>query len=282
MKMGSTYSVKNYEFLVPQGKNLSFGFAIGCTYGVSANNYLERLNPVYRCPQFNKKAASEVTSNITANNLEQANGATSATFRIEVMDINHSATTGTGLDQLANKSKVTSVSIHIPGVTDTVVDNPLPISGDGRYFPLVYEVTVHDDLNYTSGNLPCLVKVKDFYATGQNPGLGNIDAMGRNQDGINLEPLTLQEFATYQYLEIYVKPCTGVNLRAGVTPVDIAVDETGHSRIVYSDRQVWLYDVGYCAGHLLYTADLGTVEEPIGIEAQEDGQSIVIGGNCPT
>jgi len=283
MKMGSDYSVKTYEFNIPQGESLSFGFAVGCTYGISADNYTERLNPVYRCPQFNKKAASEVGVNITANDLERANDATSATFHIEVMDINHSAEVGSDIDQMAHESKVSSISIHIPGITDTVVNNPIPISGCGRFFPLVYEITIHDDYGLTSGYLPCLVKVKDSYPVGQNPNpnLGGNDAMGRNQDGKTLEPLSLPEFATYQYVEIYVKPCTGTSLRDGVTPVDIAVDKTGHSLILYSDLEVWRYDVGYCKGQKWYTANLVTVEEGKGIEVQDDGRSIIIGGECP-
>jgi len=284
MKMGSIYSVNDYEFLIPTGKKLSFGFAVGCTYGVSANNYLERLNPVYRCPQFNKKAASQVSAYIVNNNLEQANDASSATFHVEVMDINHSATKGTNLDQITNNSKVKSVSIHIPGVTDTVASNPLPLAGDGRFSPLVYEVTVKDDYGLTKGYLPCLIKITDSYPVGQNPnpGLENVDAMGRAQDGVNLQPITLQEFATYQYLEVYVIPCQGVHLRVGVSALDVGIDKQGHSYVLYSDRQVWRYDVGYCEGEFLYTADLGTVDEPLKIVAQDDGRSMVIGAECPT
>ena len=283
MKMGSGFSVKSYEFLPPPGENLSFGFAVGCTYGVTTENFLQRLEPEYRCPQHNKKAASQVLVQLLSNSLEQAVPSSEASFMVYVLDINHSAAVGNALDQMAHESKVSSISFHIPGITNRTFNSPTPVSGDGRIDPLVFELSVNNDLNLTSGDLPCLIKILDSYPAGANPnpGLGGADAMGR-VDWQESTLFPLDEFATYQFMEIYVTPCAGVDLRQGVTPVDIGIDEAGHSLIAYDDYQVWRYDAAYCTGSHAYTIEIENFETILEIDVQSDGRSIVFSDECHT
>lgn len=284
MAMGSDYSVKDYEFDIPMGGTFNFAFAIGCTYGFTTTNFTERLNPVYRLPQHNKKAASEVHVEVISNDLEINQLTTSATFKIEIMDINASAEVGDGLDQMLYESDVQSITVEIPGLCYETFDDPEPISGDGRTAPLVFEVTVHNDLNNSgTGQQPCLIKIRDAYPARQNPNpvLGRNDAMGRGENR-KLEPFQLIDFSTYQFLTLEVKSCPPVGLRAGVNPIDIAVDGMGRPLIAYSDNQIWRYDYNYCSAQYLYTVVFDYVGPVIHIDAQQDGRSIAVNLNCPT
>ena len=288
MAMGSGYSVKDYEFDIPMGETFNFVFAVGCTFGLSTSSFTERFNPVYRIPQHNKKAPSEVHVELLSNDLEINQPLTSASFQIEVMDINASADEGEGIDQMLFKSDVESITVEIPGICNDEFEDPEPVSGDGRTEPLVFVVTVHNDLNDSgTGQQPCLIKIRDSYPARQNPNpaLGKADAMGRGE-GHTLEPFQLIDFSTYQYLTLEIKSCTPVGLRPGLTPIDIAVDGLGRPLIAYTDgnldNQVWRYDYHYCSEEYLYTQSYDYVGNIIHIEAQQDGRSIAVTDHCPT
>jgi hypothetical protein len=282
MAQGADYSIKEYEFAVPNGEALEFMFAIGCTYGFTTDTYTERFNPVYRLPQHNKKAASEVHVEVIANNLEIGEPTTSATFRISIMDINHMANMGIELDEMLYASRVESIGIEIPGLVDAEFDSPTPISGDGRNSPLIYELTAFSEFNSCgSGEQPVLIKVCDSYPARQNPNplLGNADGMGRG-GGDALTPFLIIEFCTYQITTVDVASCTPVALRSN--PIDIGVDGLGRPLIAYGDNQVWRYDYNYCGGEYVYTMNFPDAGDIVYLDAQADGTSIVVGDACNT
>lgn len=278
MKMGSDYSVKDYIFDIPPGEPISFVYAVGCTYGFSANNYTERFNPIYRMPQFNKKAASEVHVSIVENELKRGDLASQAILRIEVMDINNGVAAGGELNQMLFASDVAEIGVYAPSVCpDVVISNPPKISGDGRNTPLVYEVTLTNLNNARSGNNPVLIKIKDSYPVRQNPNgaLLMADIMGR-VDETHSELGYIIDMSTYAYVDLNVIPCEPVDLRAGVTPLDIGLDAQGNSYIAYSDKQVWKYDCEYCSGALLYTNDWEYAGDLMRLDANKDGDTIAL------
>jgi len=284
MKMGSDYSIKDYIFDIPAGGSMNFAFAVGCTFGFTTTSYLYRLNPVYRLPQHNKKAASEIHVEVTENNLKHFDLESSATLRIEVMDINHATKTGLNKDQLAYESRVAYLSIDVPALgSDIRLSNPDTESGDGRNGPLVYEITVQNEKNAGEGNVPCFIKIKDSYPirSNPNPALAGADIMGR------LDPNTLilsyvPEFATYQIIYLHIQPCDGVEMRSGVTPIDMGVDGEGNNIIAYSDNEVWKYDVDFCTGEKIYKADILELPNITRMDCHNDGRTIIMGpaGNC--
>lgn len=279
MKMGSDYSVKDYKFGIEPGEEMSFAFAVGCTYGFTTTSFLDRFNPVYQCPQHNKKAASEVHVEVVSNNLKRANLSSSAKLRIEVMDINHNATAGSAKDQMAYESKVSLISVEAPAVSNEVqVSNPTPLSGNGRTSPLVYEVTITNTKDKArEGKTPCLVKIKDSYLirSNPNPALNGADAMGRS-DPSTMTLMLLNEFATYQMVELDVQACDGVSIH-GSTPVDLGVDYEGNNLILFADKQVWKYDVDFCTGKLQCTINREEFASVSRLDAQSDGRIIAIG-----
>jgi hypothetical protein len=282
MKMGSDYSIKQYQFELVPGEPVSFAFAVGCTYGFTAADCTQRLNPEYRLPQHNKKAASEIHTTVIASNLERGDKTSVATLRIEVMDINHSATAGGNSDQTLFQSKVSSISAYAPTMgNEVVLTNPTPISGDGRNTPLVYEITITNTKNGPIGNNPCLIKVQDSYPVSMNPNaaLGGADIMGRT-DGTHSSLGYITSMATYQYIDLYVEPCGSKFFRPGVAPLDIGVDGQGFALIAYDDNQVWRYDNDYCSGEFFYTVLFPDAGELLRIDAHEDGRSMTLGDGC--
>ncbi|MBU1023054.1 hypothetical protein KKB99_02100, partial [bacterium] len=106
MAQGSDYDFKDYILNIDIGANYQFLFAVGCTYGVSAFDYLERFIPVYRIPQFNKKAASEVFVNVTNNTMLEGSPAGTATVQVQVLDYNHGVGIGTAINKMNHDSSV--------------------------------------------------------------------------------------------------------------------------------------------------------------------------------
>ena len=210
MPMGSDLNLQDYVFALDGPTD--FIFAVGCTYALSAESKAMRFSPEYRCPQHNKKAASEVSLEIISNDLKGGNITSSALLEIRVVDISHGVAVGVGLDQMKSDSSVGSVSIEVPGVTSTpvVVPGGSPLSGTGHSpsDPLVYQATITNASGGAEGIYPGLIKVMDTYAPGQNsvPSLESKDGISRVDPGMS--PMTglfdISEFATYQVFDIEV------------------------------------------------------------------------------
>ena len=210
MAMGSDYDFQDYVFNI-QG-SMSFVFAVGCTYGVSATAKSERFTPEYRIPQHNKKSASEISVEIINNELAGRNTSSTADIEIHVVDINHGVSIGPNINQMLMDSSVSLIRIDIPGIMTTPIQffGSTSISGTGHdpSDPLVYQALIQNTAGAEEGIYPGLIKITDTYFTGQNilQPLGGMDGIKR------VDPFTdpidglfnIPEFATYQLFELEV------------------------------------------------------------------------------
>ena len=213
MPMGSAYDSRDYTFDVSTGP-LDFYFAVGCTYGVSADKRADRFNPVYRLPQFNKKAASWLQVLVRNDGLIAGNTGSGADLEVDVVDMSQGVPVGPGLDQMTADSSVAQVSVEVPGVTSAPVILPGSAAtggvGHDPIDPLIFPVTLTNDLGAAEGTYRGLVKVLDSAVPGQNqmPALQGEDAIQRVSPGSS--PLgglfSIAEFATYQVFTIAVAP----------------------------------------------------------------------------
>jgi PKD repeat protein len=212
MPMGVDYDFQDYILAIGEGNSANFYYAVECTYAITTNNFLERFNPVYRVPQHNKKAASEVDVEITHNNLAAGVLSSAAEITVKVLDINHGVSVGPGLDQMYADSSVKAISAEVSGVTSSpvVVNNPVAVGGNGRNpsDPLRFNIQIPNSANASEGTYTGLIKVLDSYQPGINtaPALTGYDGVKRVPPGTStLDGLfTIPEFATYQVFTINV------------------------------------------------------------------------------
>jgi len=285
MKMGSDFDIQQYKFQIEPGKSLDFVLAFGCTYGLTTTSSKDRFTPDYRLPQQNKKAASEVHINVLSNNLERGQQNSAANLEIQVKDINAGVSVGTGKDQMRYQSNIAKITVEAPDLMSNSItmNNPTPLSGDGRTTPFTFQASVKNENNAPYGFYPILVKVLDSYPTNTNttPGLMGADGIGRV--GPTANPLggifLINEFATYQVIEVMVLPRTSGNpLRITVPPVDFGIDASGHALIGYSDRQIWRYETDYSIGNHYYDFNYSGFGALKALAVQKDGSSLVVGG----
>jgi hypothetical protein len=224
MAMGCDYDYQDYVFSIDGAFDLIY--AVGCTYAVSSASKNERFTPEYRIPQHNKKAASEVSVEIIANNLAEGDIASTADVEIHVVDISHGVAVGENLDEMFADSSVDGITIEVPGVETgpIIVDISSPTgTGHDPSDPLVFAATITNTASGVQGTYTGLVKVIDSYSTGLNelPLLNGMDGIERV--GPIENPLTglfdISEFATYALFEI---PVVIVNEDpvADLSPVD--------------------------------------------------------------
>jgi len=214
MAMGCDYNFQDYIYKLSTTDPITFIYAVGCTYAISASSKSLRFSPEYRIPQHNKKAASEVRVNIFANDLKEHQVTSSATLEISVLDINHGVPVGSEKNQMLADSSVGSISVEVPGVTSTLVvaPSPAPISGNGwdPLNPLKFQVAITNTASAEEGFYPGLVKVLDTYMPGQNtaPSLSSKDGIKRVEPGLipTSGLFNIDEFATYAVFTIEVKP----------------------------------------------------------------------------
>jgi hypothetical protein len=230
MAMGAGYNDADYTFDVDGP--LNFIYAIGCTYAITTNTFEDRFTPEYRCPQHNKKAASEIYADVTTNNLMAGIISSTAVLSVGVVDINHNVAVGTALDQMFADSSVDEIKVEIPSVMTaplTVAGNT-SISGTGHSptSPLLYNITITNTAGAAQGTYTGLVKVLDSYAPGQNthPFIGENDGGKRVNPGTSplMGLIEIPEFATYQVFTIDVG-------QALIPPVAAAVTDPYPARI---------------------------------------------------
>jgi hypothetical protein len=185
-------------------------FAVGCTFGLSATKKSQRFSPEYRLPQYNKKAASEVSVEVTSNDLIGGVTSSSAELEIHVVDISHNVPTGNALNEMEWDSSVKKIMIEIPGILPSPLsfqgDTAVSGSGHDPSDPLVYIMTITNSAGGIQGSYSGLVKVVDKY-----PVERNIFAPIARKDGIERVPpgsdpleglFNINEFATYQVFTI--------------------------------------------------------------------------------
>lgn len=232
MAMGSDYDYQDYIFKLGPNERISFRLAVGCTYAVSAAIKSERFSPEYRVPQHNKKAASEIAVSVTRNELVESVVISSADIEIHVVDFNHGADVGEGLDMMVADSSVSGIRVDIPGVLATAlnVDISSPTgTGHAPSDPLVYSATITNSASGGIGAYNGLVKVTDSYPPGlnSNPILAGMDGIERvDPTQSPLEGLFgIPEFATYQVFTLDVFPALPPAVPTGIDPNHGYVDD---------------------------------------------------------
>lgn len=211
-KQGSLMDQKPYFVAFTPGEKLEFLFVVQASWGVSSESRNERLNPVYHCPQFNKKAPSLVEVEILNNDLQSGNATSAAQLRIKVLDINANATVGTGLGEMRAKSNVGSFKVEIPGITTSplIFNNPTPDGGDPRNpnDPMYFDFELLNAGAAPQDDYIGLVEVIDSYAPDQNtnPILTGYDGAERvpYPDSPVTRLFAIDKFSTYQVFNINV------------------------------------------------------------------------------
>ncbi|MCD6216293.1 PKD domain-containing protein [bacterium] len=224
MAMGCDYDYKDYVFDLSAG-DISYTYAIGCTYAVSSASKNDRFTPEYRVPQHQKKAASEINVIPLTEMLKATQPLETVTLQVEVVDPSHGVAVGEELNEMAADSSVGTVGIEIPGVIGSIISQAgsAAISGTGHdpTDPLLFEITFGNELSATEGIYTGLIKVTDAYPPGNNesPLLNGMDGIKRVGPVSNpLEGLfDISEFATYATFEVEVE-------RRNPPVADITVD----------------------------------------------------------
>lgn len=213
MKQGSPTDRQSFLVKVSPGENLDFLFVVMATYGVAADNRPMRLDPVYHCPQFNKKAASYVGVVVRENNLVASDVNSNCKIRINVLDINHGVAVGTELGQMRAASNVKEIIYEIPGVLTgkKSLANPTPNGGNPRdpANMMYFDTEFLNELGALQANYVGLVEVIDSYSPGLNTGNPNI---GINDGGARApypesptsRLFTINRFSTYAMFTISV------------------------------------------------------------------------------
>ncbi len=211
MAMGSDYDYKDYAFKLEDG-TMDFIYVVGCTYAVTVTDIDLRFTPEYRIPQHNKKAASEVSVEISSNELKAGHISTTAEIAIRVVDISHGVGVGERLDEMLSDSSVAAITVDIPQIISSpiTVDISAPSgSGHSPTDPLVYSATITNELGADSGIYLGLVKVLDSYPPGMNELalLESMDGIQRLNPGeVSLDGLfEITEFATYTVFELPIE-----------------------------------------------------------------------------
>lgn len=214
MGQGSDFDFKDYILDVEIGMNYQFIFAVGCSYGVSTQNFTQRFTPEYRIPQYNKKAASEVHVSVVNNNLIEGIASSSATIQIDVLDMNHGVEVSPFINKMSADSSVSKILIEVPDIllASVSVDSPTEISGDPRdpLNPLRFEYLVTNEKQAASGTYLGLVSVEDSFPPGSNtvPAIAGRDGGFRVPPGVSALTglFNIDKFVTYQVFQISVLP----------------------------------------------------------------------------
>ena len=212
LNQGKSYTsdlVLSFQF----GGVIDTNLFLFASYGQSAMNLADRFTPQFWLPEFNMKEPWKVQVEVQNNTLNNAAWSTSADVMVDVWDWQHSSIkidpNLTTLDSIKAASAVSSVEVEIPGVNNPVDKVTSPTSGNGlNTTPLVYKVTVNNDLLAPAGVYNGLVKVTDNRELGLNYGsFGEL---------IDYDPLTTkltfikpEEFATYQAFSLSVAEAGG-------------------------------------------------------------------------
>jgi hypothetical protein len=232
MPMGSGFDFKDYIFSVPPGENFSFVFAVGCSFGASAENFNQRLTAIYRVPQFNKKAASEIGVSVTDWGYIAGDTGSTVDCDITVLDISHGVEVGTAINQMTEASSVKEIRVEVPGMmTDPMIlTDPTASGGNGRnpHDPLTFPVTLTNTAGGTDSFYPALVKVTDsFQPNTTTTGIyGGSEGLKRFYPGDTATSALyeIDEFATY-YAFVLAEPGAGPVCSIITDPSPASVDQ---------------------------------------------------------
>ncbi|MFH1514039.1 MAG: hypothetical protein ABIG42_01125, partial [bacterium] len=149
MSVGSAYYERTAILSNPYyGTPLEFFIIADVAYGQSAT-YLNRPDPKYYLPWFNRTEPWRIEYWIENNNLSDSDPASTADVVIQVFDWQHGATVDAGFPDPANlsgvpsKSDVLQLELSVPSLQNTLLIETTPESGSGSPTdPLQYRFTV--------------------------------------------------------------------------------------------------------------------------------------------
>ncbi|MEO7993176.1 MAG: hypothetical protein ABI743_02155 [bacterium] len=213
--MGGTLSdpraSATYELsLTPGDTALSFLFMVDASYGVSAPNKPERLNPRYFLPLFNQ--APPVLVNIVelGGGMLPGDSNSSVDIEVSVGDWQAGRTPPAGgfdpatarLTDVAFASDVSTVKIHVPGVLNVpvLVDRSTSIGGTGvPADPYIWDLTLHNDKRAPEGLYYGIVMAVDEVTTALSEGPTPLQ-----RDTVTTD--SYHDFNTYQLFTVAVTP----------------------------------------------------------------------------
>ena len=233
---------------------LVFSLYLTFGYGASATKPT-RCDPSYFNPEFNRKSAWKVQVHPPDPGLEgtwdDVDNVTTYDVEIQVWDWQQNAAIAdppvnpTDVRYLSN---VASVSAEIPGMTNTLPRETIPVSGTGNdpADPLIYQIPIANENLLAIGDYLGLVKVIDERIPPLNPFEGDVDSLIYTPNGIELNWMAVNngEFATYQTFTATVvegvSSPKNILLRDSREALDIAVDHAdGDLYILYDDGEIW-------------------------------------------
>ena len=206
--MGTSY--QSTIFLQPMSTHRSFHLYLTMAYGASAT-FLTRLTPKYYNPEFNRKAAWKVNANAESTWVDNDN-TTPVNVRVEVFDWQQGATVYSNPDDFANApvsqvykhSEVASVSVEIPGMTNSLAIKTIPDSGTGMPGdPLVFNIPIINENFLAAGDYVGLVKVTDTRIPNVSPDL-NRDCIVLAPDGKTIMQFEIPSYSTFQTFAAHV------------------------------------------------------------------------------
>jgi N-acetylneuraminic acid mutarotase len=222
MPQGSDYDYRDYVLNVESGHSYDFLYAVQCCYGVSTESFLDRFDPEYRLPQYNKKAASEVFVSVKENAMIGGSVTGTAVISVQVLDMNHGIEVGIALNKMSNDSSIKQITLELPDLMTTpILDTTLTaVGGDPRdpANPLTFEYTVTNENGIPEGRYLGLVGVEDNFPLNTNT---HPYIMGR-EGGIRVPPgysaltglIDIDKYITYQVFEYDVLPALEFHLAA--------------------------------------------------------------------
>ena len=190
-------------------KNLIFELYLTMGYGASAKK-ANRLVPTYFNPEFNRKNAWKVSvtppqggdAPSLLNTWNDTNNLMSFEVKVEVFDWQIGANVNPEMAESTDvyaSSEVSSVSLEIPGMSNSLMELTTPDSGSGApNDPLRYTFSLANENLLGAGEYTGLVKVNDERIPGEVVAGGETDTMVSSPNGIQIEWVEIPEFATYQ------------------------------------------------------------------------------------
>lgn len=195
------------------GTSLAFDMYLTMGYGFSAKK-LNRLDPKYYNPEFNRKAAWKVAVTppegvdppAMFNTWDDSDIATTYDVTVSVYDWQIGATVSTEADfgdadpgDVFAASEPSGVTVEIPGMntaiqTLAVPDNPTGTGGPAD--PWIYTLPIANELQLVAGEYLGLVVVTDERAV-LTPGDGR-DFIIDTENGIDLDNYEIPGYVTYQ------------------------------------------------------------------------------------
>jgi fibronectin type 3 domain-containing protein len=187
-------------------------------YGASARKFT-RFTPQYYNPEFNRKSAWKVdiippegdNPPEIGNTWTDSDSETEYPVTIRVYDWQQNAVVSPDYpdenhrDYIYKASNVSLVSLEIPGMTNNIKSTSTPAGGTGTPSdPLTFSIPIANENLLAAGDYFGLVKVSDERTPATLATPGAPDALVHTPDGIDINWLLIDEYATYQVFKATV------------------------------------------------------------------------------